>query len=77
MKNLTFGGGRGVWGKVTRFINFNVNYYCKHVKMFRFKFKQNRTINGMGVGARGPQSKMLISIIGKHMQIVCFKFQQN
>ena len=64
-------------GKGPLFMNFLSIIIGKHVKMFRFKFKQNRTINGMGVGARGPQSKMLISIIGKHMQIVCFKFQQN
>ena len=58
MKNLTFLSGREGGGNP--FINFNLDYIVKHMKMFCFKFQQNRTINEeldfrRGEGkARGP-----------------------
>ena len=44
MKNLTFLSGRGEAGG-NPFINFNLDYIVKHMKMFCFKFQQNRIIN--------------------------------
>ena len=43
------------------------HFHMKHMKMFSFKFEQNRTISeefnflkGEGVGARGPHLKILL-----------------
>ena len=55
----------------------------KRMKMFCFKFQQNRTINEEfdifeGEGQWDHHLSILISnVIGRHMKMFCFKFQQN
>ena len=50
------------------------------MKILFFKIQQNRTINenltfdGVGGEARGLQKIVISIIIGKHMQMYCFKF---
>ena len=70
-------GGRGARGPPL--INFNASVIRKHMKMFRFTFQPNRTMNEefyfFEEGRGGtPIYKILMSIIiGEHMRMFHFK----